>query len=50
MAVASVVKAFAFLGNLVALVFAVPLAVRGNELADVDVDGRSDSSEGRGTD
>ena len=43
-------KALVFLTKPVALVFAVPLAVRGNELADVDVDGRNDNSEGRGTD
>ena len=46
MAVASVVKAFAFLGNLVALVFAVPLAA---EAANVDVDVRNDCSEVSGT-
>ena len=50
MAVASVAKALVFLAKHVALAFAVPSVARENGLADVDVDGRNDPSEGRGTD
>ena len=48
--VTSVAKTLVFFAKPVALAFTVSLAVRGDGLADVDVDERNDSSKGRGTD
>ena len=49
-AVSSVPKNLVFLAQPVALAFAAPFAARENGLADVDIDGKNDRSEGRGTD